>query len=99
MAKSSREAKNERFGCVLVHVPAKSPDLNPVEKMWGWIRRQMRAFDLEDLRNGRPVLGKTAYRARMKCLLRSARALVAAKGFYLNLWTAAGRVVKSGGHA
>ena len=26
-------------------IPAKCPDMNPVEKMWAWVRRQLRAHD------------------------------------------------------
>ena len=31
-------------------VPAKSPDLNPVEMFWGWLRRKLRLMGLADLR-------------------------------------------------
>ena len=43
---------------VLWGVPAKSPDLNPVEKYWSWVRRQMRAMDLADLSAKRPAAGR-----------------------------------------
>ena len=55
-------------------VPAKSPDLNPIEMFWGWVRRQLRLKDLEDMREKRPVLGKTAYKVRVKNLFRSQKA-------------------------
>ena len=35
---------------VLWDVPAKSPDLNPIEIFWGWIRKRLRNMDLEDLK-------------------------------------------------
>ena len=47
-------------------VPPSSPDLNPVEKFWGWLRRQLRSKDLADLSKNRPVLFKDKYKARVK---------------------------------
>ncbi len=55
-------------------IPAKSPDLNPVEKFWAWLRKQLRAQDFADLRARRKVPGKTAYTLRIKRILRSASA-------------------------
>ena len=48
-----------------------SPDLNPIEKFWSWLGKELRRRDLKDLREGRPVLGKIAYRLRVKAVLRS----------------------------
>ena len=45
-------------------VPAKSPDLNPVEKFWAHVRRWLRAMDLADLRAGRPAVQKTILKER-----------------------------------
>ena len=43
----------------------------------------MRRMDLADLREGRPALGKTAYKARLKAVLRSQKAQDVAKAkFY-----------------
>ena len=58
----------------LWQIPAKSPDLNPIEKFWAWVRRELRARDFADLRAKRPVPGKTAYKKRVVNVLRSARA-------------------------
>ena len=52
-------------GIGLWSVPPKSPDLNPVEMFWGWLRKKRRPMDLEDLRKKRQPLGKTAYAARV----------------------------------
>ena len=51
-------------------MPAKSPDLNPIEMFWGWVRRQLRLKDLEDMRQKLPTLEKTAYEVtcKEKCL-------------------------------
>ena len=53
----------------LIGIPPRSPDLNRVEKMRGWVRKQLRAMDLRDLAKGAPVLGRTMYRERIKRLL------------------------------
>ena len=88
-----------RLNIKLLKLPAKSPDLNPVEKMWGWARKQLRAMDLADLAARRPVLGKTAYTERIKRLLKSPRAQRVAQNFAKNLITVAKRVVKAKGAA
>ena len=38
---------------VLWAVPAKGPELNPVEMFWGWLRQKLRTLDLHDLRRFR----------------------------------------------
>ena len=58
----------------LWRVPPKSPDLNPVEKMWGWVRKELRMKDLADLKARRRVPSKPAYKARIVSLLQSRRA-------------------------
>lgn len=55
-------------------MPAHSPDLNPVERFWAWLRKKLRALDLGDAVAGRPVLGKTAYKARVRRVCRSKKA-------------------------
>ena len=55
-------------------VPPRSPDLNPIEMCWSWLRRQLNAMGLQDLKHKRPVLGKAAYTARVRGLLRSRKA-------------------------
>ena len=61
-------------GIGLWSVPPKSPDLNPVEMFWGWLRKKLRSMDLEDLRRRRRPLGKTACTAKVKGVLKSAKA-------------------------
>ena len=51
---------------VLWDCPPKSPDLNPVEMFWGWMRKKLRRMDLADLRKKRKPLGKVAYHAKLK---------------------------------
>ena len=49
-------------------------DLHPVEKMWGWARKKLRKRDSADRSAGRPILGKIAYRQRVRSLLNSSAA-------------------------
>ena len=55
-------------------VPPRSPDLNPIEKCWSWLRKETRKRDLGDLRAKRPPLRKTAFKARVRAICRSAKA-------------------------
>ena len=71
-------AAHKRVRVELWHIPARSPDLNPVEKFWAWVRKQLRAMDLRDLVAGRPPVGKTALKARVKALLRTRQAKLVA---------------------
>ena len=77
-AKISMEAYRTR-SIGLWSVPPKSPDLNPVEMFWGWLRKKLRSMDLEDMRKKRRLLGKTACTARVKGVLKSAKAQTVAK--------------------
>ena len=55
-------------------IPRRSPDCNPVEKFWAWLRSRLRAMDLRDAVAKRPVPGKTAYRARVRRLCQTKKA-------------------------
>ena len=55
----------------LWHIPPRSPDLNPVEQVWAHLRKRLRAMDLADAVAQRPVLGKTAYRLRVRRVVKS----------------------------
>ena len=81
-----------------MHIPAKSPDSNPVEKFWGWARKRLHKMDLADLRAGRAVAGSTAYKERIKRLLMTADAQQKARNFYGNLRTVAKKIVLVKGH-
>ena len=80
-------------------LPASSPDLNPIEKYWAWIRKRMRAMDLADLAAKRPALGKTAYKARLMRLVQTAEAKAVAGRTFRNLRKACTEVLKRGGAA
>ena len=83
----------------LIKLSPRSPDLNPVEKMWGWSRKKLRRRDLADLSAGRPLLGRTAYRQRVRCLLRSSAAQRVAGKFFKNLHKVATKVSAAKGAA
>ena len=69
-AKISKKA-HKQHKVKLWRVPAKSPDLNPVERFWAGLRKRLRVADLKDLQQGRPVLGKMAYQARVRNICNS----------------------------
>ena len=83
----------------LLHIPKASPDLNPIEKFWGWLRRELRKKDLEDLKNRRPALGKLAYKKRVRNFMRSKRVQDKAKAFARDIIRVCKEVVKKKGHA
>jgi transposase len=66
-------AAHKAAGVKLWKIPPKSPDLNPVERCWSWLRRKLRLMDLADAVAKRSVLGKTSYKARVRRVIRSAK--------------------------
>ena len=70
---------------VNMHIPPHSPDLNPIEVFWSWLRRELRRRDLEDCKRKRPALTKAQYTSRVKAILQSRtadrKAANIAKGF------------------
>ena len=90
---------HERAKVILWHVPAHSPDLNPIEKYWGWLRKKLRAMDLADALAKRPVLGKAAYKARVRRVMKSAKSQTVAGNYAKGLRGACKRVVAAKGAA
>ena len=80
-------------------MPAKSPDLNPVEKYWSWLRQQLRKKDLEDLNAGRDVLSKAAYQERVRSIMHSKRSQTVAASIAKGLRKVCKEVVDNGGIA
>ena len=58
----------------LWHVPARSPDLNPVEMFWAWLRKELRKRDLADLVAKRRPVTKAALKARVRAVCSTAAA-------------------------
>ena len=73
------------------------PDLNPVEKFWAWLRRQLRQKDLADFRAGRPPLSRTALQARVRAVCRSQKATVCAQNCVRGLAKVCREVLKKKG--
>ena len=53
-------------------IPPRSPDLNPVEQYWSWLRRKLISMDLQDLAQKRRTLSKFAYKQRINAVVKSA---------------------------
>ena len=73
--------------------------MNPIEKFWGWLRREMRRRDLQDWNAKRPPLGRTAYRARLRAVLRSKKAQGVAGRLAAGLLNVCKEVLKKKGAA
>ena len=86
-------------GVTLWKMPAHSPDLNPVEKFWAWLRKELRKRDLEDLAKKRPVLNKAAYLARVRGIYRSVSAKRVAQSCALGLKRVCREVLDKNGAA
>ena len=86
-----------RKGIKLWRNPPRSPDLNPVELFWSWLRRDLRRRDLEDLHRRREPPNKAAYRARARAVLRSKKAKVVAASITKSFRKTCQRLVDLGG--
>ena len=60
-------------------IPPRSPDLNPVEKFWSWLRGELRRRDLQDYRQKKACLTKAQYIARVRHVLGTEKAQQVAK--------------------
>ena len=84
-------------GIHLWQIPPRSPDLNPIEKFWSWLRRELRRRDLKDWEAKRPALGRTAYRVRLRAVLRAKKTQAVAARYAGNLMTVCKLVQKNKG--
>ena len=96
-----KEAKKlyGKIGLKMWHCPPRSPDLNPVELFWAFLRKRLRAMDLKDAMAKRPVLSKMAYTQRVRRVLKTQKAQTTAKNIALRLKKACRLVVKAEGQA
>ena len=81
----------------LWQIPPRSPDCNPVEKFWSWVRARLRDMDLKDLEMKRLSIGRSALRERVKRLLRTRKAKEVAKNTVLGLKKVCQTILKKRG--
>jgi hypothetical protein len=86
-------------GVSLWHIPPRSPDLNPVEKFWAWLRRELRRLDLQDLSKKKRPLSKSAYAVRVRSLCGSQKAQRVASNFAKGLKRVCNEVIAKKGAA
>ena len=77
----NRNVRKELFkqNIKMWHIPPRSPDLNAIERFWGWLKKDLWRRDLNDLVEKRAPLGKLAFKMRVQVVLRSDRAQQVAK--------------------
>ena len=80
-------------------IPAKSPDLNPIERFWGWLRKKLRSLDLKDAVAKKPTLGKAAYISRVRRLVKTKAAQTVAANCAKSLRKVCREVVQKKGAA
>ena len=97
-APASRAAY-KRAGVKLWQIPAYSPDLNPVEKFWSWLRRKLRRMDLADLIAKRPPVTKAQLQQRVRKIMTTKEAKTAAANCARGLKRVCQMVVKNKGGA
>ena len=84
---------------MLWQIPKASPDLNPAEKYWAWLRKQMRAKDLADLHAKRAPVTKAGLKVRVRALCRSAKGKEVAVNCFQSLRKTCQEVKENGGIA
>ena len=89
----------KKAGVTLWSIPPRSPDLNPVEKYWAWVRRRMRAMDLADLSAKRAVVDRAEYKRRFSRLVKTAKGKEVAGNIFVGLMKTCRKVVAKGGRA
>ena len=48
----------KRAGCKLLYLPPYSPDFNPIEKVWSWLKNWVRRKSRKHPKNARPLSGR-----------------------------------------
>jgi hypothetical protein len=81
------------------HIPPRSPDLNPIEKYWAWLRKALLARDLSDAVAKRPALDKAGYANRVRALCRTQRAQSVAAACSKSLRKTCAEVIRKKGAA
>ena len=94
---ASKEHKAARVK--LWRIPSRSPDLNPVERFWGWLKKTLHRMDLKDAQAKKAPLGKMAYRERVRAVCRSKKAQTVASNYAKSFRKVCAAVVKKKGAA
>ena len=81
----------------MLHIPRRSPDLNPIERFWSWVRKELRRRDLEDLRCGRKALGKMAYKIRVRNFFKTQKVQNIAKRIWASMKPVLKEVIRKKG--
>lgn len=92
--KAHRQSKVSLWG-----IPPRSPDLNPVEKYWSWLRKRLRTMDLQDLSAKRAVPDKAAYKQRVVNIMRSKASQKVARACIVGLKAVCQKVFDKNGAA
>ena len=90
---------HRRAGVKLWRIPPRSPDCNPIERFWAWLKKKLRRMDLADLQAVRRAMGRVAYTARVKRVLRSKKAQDVAAADARSLRKVCKQIVKRKGAA
>ena len=80
-------------------IPPRSPDLNPVERFWSYLRRRLRAMEMKDFVANKPVLTKAQYKVRVQNLLKTKKVQTAAANCALGLRKVCQIVIRKKGAA
>ena len=84
---------------VLWPIPARSPDLNPIERFWGWLRAELRRRDLQDLQAKKAALSKSEYLTRARSVLKTKKAETVAGCMAKSMKKTCASVIKKKGGA
>lgn len=77
-------AAHRKASVELVQIPSRSPDLNPIEKYWAFLRRKLRARDLADLTAKRPPVSKGQLKKRVQQICQSVQGRRVAANIFKN---------------
>jgi hypothetical protein len=96
-ARSKQAHANARV--CMWHIPPRSPDLNPIEKYWAWLRKALLARDLSDAVAKRPALDKAGYTTRVRAICRTQRSHAVAAACSKSLRKTCAEVIRKKGAA
>ena len=84
-ARLPRGLHTHGLACSSTTSPPRSPDLNPVELFWGWVRKRLQKLDLDDLVAERSPVTRRQLTARLRGILQTQRARAVARNCFMSL--------------